>query len=289
MRVVVGVVDLIDRDLQSLAESRRILPSADQDRLVALKSKTHATLSNLMTASKNHAMSFGVSPVSLLDAAASHLASTVVDLIRLLKVRRTNPNESGRESRTLLSPKLSSFSFNNNSTSSNNHSASSSKSPPISTDYRLNSSSSSHQNYQTQSPREREYSSPPSTTIASNSERYDSSYNRSSPTMNDASRSMSDDKYNDIASSPRRPPLPSVAAARIASHASNRSREDDDRAEGVGGYEASPNMQTYGSPRLNDSQSTAFSQNLSQRDEDENDQDGGPDNWDEVKVRVDDI
>lgn len=65
------------------------MPSADQDFLNALKPKINATLSNLMTASKNHATSFGMSPVSLLDAAASHLSATIVDLVRLLKIRRT--------------------------------------------------------------------------------------------------------------------------------------------------------------------------------------------------------
>lgn len=91
MRAVVGAVEKIDSDVQA-ADPRRLqaLPLAEQDRLQTLKSKTNATLSNLMTASKNHAMSFGVSPVSLVDAAASHLSASIVDLVRLLKIRRTS-------------------------------------------------------------------------------------------------------------------------------------------------------------------------------------------------------
>ena len=54
-----------------------------------LKAKVSATANNLVTASKNFAMSKGLSPVSLLDAAASHLTSSVVELIRLVKVRLT--------------------------------------------------------------------------------------------------------------------------------------------------------------------------------------------------------
>ncbi|KAM0755439.1 hypothetical protein T439DRAFT_330639 [Meredithblackwellia eburnea MCA 4105] len=90
MRTVVGAVEKIDSDVQSVDPSRlQSLPLAEQDRLQSLKAKTNATLSNLTTACKNHATSFGLSPVSLVDAAASHLSATLVDLIRILKIRRT--------------------------------------------------------------------------------------------------------------------------------------------------------------------------------------------------------
>ncbi|CAL8584482.1 component of the polarisome [Xanthoria parietina] len=52
-----------------------------------LKSKVSATANNLITASKNFAASQGLSPVSLLDAAASHLSTAMVELIRVVKVR----------------------------------------------------------------------------------------------------------------------------------------------------------------------------------------------------------
>ncbi|KAI5481540.1 cell polarity protein [Pseudohyphozyma bogoriensis] len=90
MRAVVSAVDKIDRDVQAV-DNRRLLsfPVAEQDRLQSVKANTNATLSNLMTASKNHATSFGVSPVSLLDAAASHLSNSIIDLVRILKIRKT--------------------------------------------------------------------------------------------------------------------------------------------------------------------------------------------------------
>lgn len=126
MRLVVGAVEKIDSDVQSL-DQRRLnnLPLAEQDRLQSLKSKTNATLSNLMTASKNHAMSFGVSPVSLLDAAASHLSSTIVDLVRILKIKRTTssaPSSAQSESRAFSPPPPlpSSNSYNNKSAYSSN-------------------------------------------------------------------------------------------------------------------------------------------------------------------------
>ncbi|KAL8678318.1 MAG: hypothetical protein Q9186_005308 [Xanthomendoza sp. 1 TL-2023] len=52
-----------------------------------LKSKVSATANNLITASKNFAASKGLSPVSLLDAAASHLSMAMVELIRVAKIR----------------------------------------------------------------------------------------------------------------------------------------------------------------------------------------------------------
>ena len=58
-----------------------------------LRVKVSATANNLITASRNFAMSNGVSPVSLLDAAASHLTSSVIELIRLVKVRVSPAHE----------------------------------------------------------------------------------------------------------------------------------------------------------------------------------------------------
>ncbi|KAF7588914.1 component of the polarisome [Aspergillus hancockii] len=49
--------------------------------------KVSATANNMITASKNFASSCGLSPVSLLDAAASHLSTAIVELIRLVKIR----------------------------------------------------------------------------------------------------------------------------------------------------------------------------------------------------------
>ncbi|RAL11290.1 putative cell polarity protein [Aspergillus homomorphus CBS 101889] len=55
--------------------------------------KVSATANNVITATKNFASSGGLSPVSLLDAAASHLSTAVIGLIRLVKIRPTPANE----------------------------------------------------------------------------------------------------------------------------------------------------------------------------------------------------
>ncbi len=62
--------------------------------LQSLKFRASATLNNLVPACRNHASSQGLSPVSLLDAAASHVSTTTVDLVKLLKVRKGSKVEA---------------------------------------------------------------------------------------------------------------------------------------------------------------------------------------------------
>jgi len=60
---------------------------------IKLKGRVSATANNLITASKNFAAANGLSPVSLLDAAASHLVTAVVELVRTVKIRPTPAGE----------------------------------------------------------------------------------------------------------------------------------------------------------------------------------------------------
>jgi hypothetical protein len=62
-----------------------------------LRSRISATANNLTTAAKNHATGCGLSPVSLLDAAASHLTASVIELVKLVKLRPTQEGESDEE------------------------------------------------------------------------------------------------------------------------------------------------------------------------------------------------
>jgi hypothetical protein len=112
-RKVVSAVEKIDKDVQAIPSSRyNQFSLQDQDLINSLKAKINATLSNLMTASKNHATSFGVSPVSLLDAAASHLACTIVELVRILKIRKSSssfePSSSSTTTTTMATTSSSS-------------------------------------------------------------------------------------------------------------------------------------------------------------------------------------
>ncbi len=59
--------------------------------MIKRKSRISATANNLITAAKNFAISKGLSPASLLDAAASHLTSAVVNLIHIVKIHPPLP------------------------------------------------------------------------------------------------------------------------------------------------------------------------------------------------------
>lgn len=89
MKNVVVAVRRITQDIEEAPPA-----SADlQQQQTKLKSRVSATANNLITASRNFASAKGLSPVSLLDAAASHLTAAVVELVRTVKIRPTPAGE----------------------------------------------------------------------------------------------------------------------------------------------------------------------------------------------------
>jgi protein SPA2 len=88
MKSVVNAVTTILEDVRSY--SRR---NSDPEGVHALEERVEATLSNLVTASKTHATSLGLSPVSLLDAAASHVSAAITELGRVVLLRRATKAE----------------------------------------------------------------------------------------------------------------------------------------------------------------------------------------------------
>jgi hypothetical protein len=89
MKAVVVNVRRITQDIDDSSSNTGDL--AQQQ--MKLKSKVSATANNLITASKNYAAAKGLSPISLLDAAASHLTTAVVELVRTVKIRPTPAGE----------------------------------------------------------------------------------------------------------------------------------------------------------------------------------------------------
>lgn len=85
MKSVVVSVRRITRDVDESTSSDD--PFTQQK--PKLKIKVSSAANHLITASKNFAAGAGLSPVSLLDAAASHLTSAVVELLRSAKIRPT--------------------------------------------------------------------------------------------------------------------------------------------------------------------------------------------------------
>ncbi|KAJ6187333.1 hypothetical protein N7519_002241 [Penicillium mononematosum] len=58
-----------------------------------VKGQVSTTANNMITATRNFASSSGLSPVSLLDAAASHLCTAIIDLIRAVKIQASPVDE----------------------------------------------------------------------------------------------------------------------------------------------------------------------------------------------------
>ncbi|KAK5992731.1 hypothetical protein PT974_06147 [Cladobotryum mycophilum] len=84
MKSVVVSVRRITRDIDESTPH-----GSDPNQRGKLRAKVSATANSLITASKNFASSAGLAPVSLIDAAASHLTVAIVDLLRVVKIRPT--------------------------------------------------------------------------------------------------------------------------------------------------------------------------------------------------------
>lgn len=105
MRIVVNAVSAVIDDV--IAFERRPPKERgelDFDRIRALRERLDTTLSNLATASKTHASAAGLSPVSLLDAAASHVSSTMTDLCRTVSLRKATKAEQEQFQAAQYSP-----------------------------------------------------------------------------------------------------------------------------------------------------------------------------------------
>lgn len=106
MKPVVFAVRSITQDIDAAS------PTGKEDemskRRLKLKAKVSATANNVITACKNFAAAGGISPVSLLDAAASHLTTAVVELVKTVKIRPTPPGELEDDDEETLEPLQSS-------------------------------------------------------------------------------------------------------------------------------------------------------------------------------------
>ncbi|UKZ90695.1 uncharacterized protein TrAFT101_005696 [Trichoderma asperellum] len=85
MKGVVVSVRRITRDLDEAAP--RGSEAAQQHG--KLRARISATANNLITVSKSFAASSGITPIALVDAAASHLTVAIVDMLRAVKIRPT--------------------------------------------------------------------------------------------------------------------------------------------------------------------------------------------------------
>ncbi|KAG7449778.1 uncharacterized protein BT62DRAFT_885871 [Guyanagaster necrorhizus] len=94
MKSVVNAVTSIVDDVRAFERRpQRDRSDIDLDTLRSLRERADATLGNLVAASKTHATSSGMSPVSLLDAAASHVSATITEISKIICVRKATKAE----------------------------------------------------------------------------------------------------------------------------------------------------------------------------------------------------
>lgn len=94
MKAVVLAISEISDDVKAFEADPNM--HVEPSTLENFKHQSTATLNSLMSAARNHAMSSGLSPISLVDAAAGHVSSNVIEIVKLLKIRKTvKPSESG--------------------------------------------------------------------------------------------------------------------------------------------------------------------------------------------------
>ena len=89
MKPIVGYVTAIQTDVETWLNSNNDQSREENGRLNVLKERMIATLDNLMTATRNHAMGGGLSPISLLDAAASHVAVSAIEIAKLIGLKQS--------------------------------------------------------------------------------------------------------------------------------------------------------------------------------------------------------
>ncbi|KAJ3413524.1 component of the polarisome [Chytridiales sp. JEL 0842] len=95
MKAIVIACKNITEDTEAYESASKSLQDEDKERLEDVKNKLSSSLTNLMAAAKNHATSYGSSPVSLLEGAATNLTATIVELVKLLKIKENNAYNDG--------------------------------------------------------------------------------------------------------------------------------------------------------------------------------------------------
>ena len=95
MMAVVNAVSAILGDLR-FVERKRGRVDIDNNLIHTLQERAEATLSNLVATANTHATSMGMAPISLLDAAASHLSVTVTEIGKLVYIRKASKAEQER-------------------------------------------------------------------------------------------------------------------------------------------------------------------------------------------------
>lgn len=95
MKQVIVAVREISMDVEPLVSPGHVDENGQDSAKehARVKSKLSSSANNFITATKTHIAGAGLAPVSLIDAAASHLTASVVEVIQLAKVRPSTQEE----------------------------------------------------------------------------------------------------------------------------------------------------------------------------------------------------
>jgi hypothetical protein len=93
MRTIVMACKSITTEVEN-HEVKVGLSASTQASLYEIKKRFSTELSNLLASAKVYAGGMGISPVSLVDAAAGNLTMTIVELVKLLGMRPVSDNDS---------------------------------------------------------------------------------------------------------------------------------------------------------------------------------------------------
>lgn len=99
MKTIVMTCKSITEDVER-HESKNSMTLDKQTKLQSLKGPFSKELAHLVSAAKAHVNSMGISPVGLLDMAASNLTNTVVELVKLVGMVSSAPDRNTDHHRT---------------------------------------------------------------------------------------------------------------------------------------------------------------------------------------------
>ncbi|KAI9094657.1 hypothetical protein DFS34DRAFT_582702 [Phlyctochytrium arcticum] len=97
MKSIVIACKNITEDTENFENTTTSLREDERDQLAETKNRLAGALNNLMNAAKVHATSLGSSNVGVLDSAATQLTATIVELVKLLRLKRGQAAENGQD------------------------------------------------------------------------------------------------------------------------------------------------------------------------------------------------
>lgn len=104
---VIDAMKSVVMSVRRIAKDLDASPATDgqaQQQRKQLKGRVTSTANSLITASKTFATSAGIAPVSVLDAAASNLVASLIELLRVVKIRVTPAGELEEEDDGTVTP-----------------------------------------------------------------------------------------------------------------------------------------------------------------------------------------